>query len=343
MNRRFWWAVLALTAGPYIGTLAWTGTIRGEEIFEEQREDLGAYRILLDRGSGSYYINMEEYLPGVVAMQMPVSYESEALRVQAIIARTYIRRQMEASGTFQSEAAVGETGVSQPEAAPAEGVSRPEPVREIAESALDLDYMEQEQLRRLWGTSEFPQYYQKLEQAVKSTEGMVLTYEGSLIDPMFFRLSAGMTREGDFLHPYFQNVDCPEDMEADGFVELKTFSGDEAAAAVNSIPQGETGPRQVSAGDLPDQTQIISRDQAGYVEEIQIGNYMYTGEEIQYAFGLSSSCFSLESYEGGVRFTVKGSGHGYGLSQNTANEKAKEGWTAEDILAYFYKNVLISE
>ena len=95
MNRRFWWAVLALTAGPYIGTLAWTGTIRGEEIFEEQREDLGAYRILLDRGSGSYYINMEEYLPGVVAMQMPVSYESEALRVQAIIARTYIRRQME--------------------------------------------------------------------------------------------------------------------------------------------------------------------------------------------------------------------------------------------------------
>ena len=186
-----------------------TGTIRGEEIFEEQREDLGAYRILLDRGSGSYYINMEEYLPGVVAMQMPVSYESEALRVQAIIARTYIRRQMEASGTFQSEAAVGETGVSQPEAAPAEGVSRPEPVREIAESALDLDYMEQEQLRRLWGTSEFPQYYQKLEQAVKSTEGMVLTYEGSLIDPMFFRLSAGMTREGDFLHPYFQNVGLP--------------------------------------------------------------------------------------------------------------------------------------
>ena len=236
------------------------------------------------------------------------------MKAQAIIARTYIRRQMEAAGTS-----------------------------EIAEADLDLDYPEEKQLKEMWGTAAFPAYFEKVEEAVRATEGRVLTYEGELIDPMFFRLSSGMTRSGDFLHPYFQNVDCPEDMEADGFVELKTFSGDEAAAAVNSIPQGEAGPRQVSAGDLPDQTQIISRDQAGYVEEIQIGNYMYTGEEIQYALGLSSSCFFAGASEDGLRFTVKGKGHGYGLSQYTANEKAKDGWTADDILGYFYKNVLISE
>ena len=98
----------------------------------------------------------------------------------------------------------------------------------------------------------------------------------------------------------------------------------------------------MSAGDLPDQTQIISRDQAGYVEEIQIGNYMYTGEEIQYAFGFPPPAFLWRAMRGRALYR-EGSGHGYGLSQNTANEKAKEGWTAEDILAYFYKNVLISE
>ena len=68
-----------------------------------------------------------------------------------------------------------------------------------------------------------------------------------------------------------------------------------------------------------------------------------TGAEAAEAFGLPSSAFSVSRTENGLEFTVKGSGHGYGLSQNTANEKAKEGWTAEDILAYFYKNVLISE
>ena len=315
MNRRFLWAAAALAAGPYLGTMAWTGTVRGEEAFYEQQQSAaGKYSVWLDRGAGSYYMDMEEYLTGVTAMQIPADYEPETLKAQAIIARTYIRRQMEAAGTS-----------------------------EIAESVLDLDYPEQKQLKEMWGSAAFPAYFEKVEEAVKATEGQVLTYEGELIDPMFFRLSAGMTRQGDFLHPYFQNVDCPEDMEAADFEETMNFSYGEAAAAINSIPEGGAGPRQVSPQDLPEGIQIISRDTAGYVEEIQIGNVVFTGEEIQYALGLSSSCFSVGASEEGLRFAVKGKGHGYGLSQHAANEKARAGWTAEDILGYFYKNISISE
>ena len=95
---------------------------------------------------------------------------------------------------------------------------------------------------------------------------------------------------------------------------------------------------------MPDTIQIVSRDTAGYVDQIQIGNAGFSGEEVQYALGLASSCFVLEPYEDGIRAVVKGIGHGYGLSQATANEKAKEGWKAEDILGYFYKNIaFISE
>ena len=86
-------------------------------------------------------MDIEEYLPGVIARQMPVDYEPEALKAQAIIARTYICRQMEASGEGD----------------------------EIAESALDMDYVEADQLKSLWGTSRFPEYYRKLEDAVKAT------------------------------------------------------------------------------------------------------------------------------------------------------------------------------
>ena len=315
MNRRFLWAAAALAAGPYLGTMAWTGTVRGEEAFYEQQQlEAGKYSVWLERGEGSYYMDMEYYLTGVAAMQIPADYEAEALKAQAIIARTYIRRQMEAAGTS-----------------------------EIAEAALDLDYPEEKQLKEMWGTAAFPAYFEKVEEAVRATEGRVLTYEGELIDPMFFRLSSGMTRSGDFLHPYFQNVDCPEDMEAADFEETRSFSYEEAAAAINSIPEGDTGPRQIAPQELPEGIQIISRDPAGYVEEIQIGGFVFTGEEIQYALGLSSSCFFAGASEEGLRFTVKGKGHGYGLSQYTANEKAKDGWTADDILGYFYKNIVISE
>lgn len=317
MNRRMIWAALTGLMVPYVGTLAWTGTIRGEELrYEQQKEVSGHRRILLDRTSGSYYMDMEEYLPGVIARQMPVEYEPEALKAQAIIARTYICRQMEAAGETD----------------------------EIAESALDMDYVESDQLKSLWGSNRFPDYYKKLEDAVKATAGVVMTCENRCIDPMFCRATAGLTRKGDFTHPYLEIVDCPGDVEADGFMQIATFSKDGFVAGINSIPRGETGSRQVDSSQIPDTIQIVSRDDSGYVDQIQIGNAVFTGEEVQYALGLQSACFTIETFEDQIRAVVKGIGHGYGMSQTTANEKAKAGWKAEDILSYFYKNItFISE
>ena len=165
------------------------------------------------------------------------------------------------------------------------------------------------------------------------------TYAQQMAEKVLEEKKAQNMLEGLFAH----YMDCPEDMEAADFEETRSFSYEEAAAAINSIPEGDTGPRQIAPQELPEGIQIISRDPAGYVEEIQIGGFVFTGEEIQYALGLSSSCFFAGASEDGLRFTVKGKGHGYGLSQYTANEKAKDGWTADDILGYFYKNIVISE
>lgn len=314
MNKRIIWAAMTGLLAPYVGTLACTGAIRGEELHYEQQKGVpGGRRILLDRSSGSYYMDMEEYLPGVIARQMPVEYEPEALKAQAVIARTYICRQMEAQGEGD----------------------------EIAESALDMDYLEADQLKKLWGSSRFPEYYQKLEEAVKATSGLVLTYENRCIDPMYCRAAAGRTRTGDFTHPYLVPVDCPGDVEAEGYMEMVTFTKDEFASRINSIPQTDSLVRRTDASQIPGSIQIVSRDEAGYVDEIQIGGYSFTGEEVQYALGLQSAAFSLESYEEQIRAVAKGIGHGYGLSQWSANQKAKEGWKAEDILGYFYKNIVI--
>ncbi len=303
--------IAGLAAGlliPYIGTLAWTGTIHGEELRQEQQSQAeGKRRILLDREGSQSYMDVEEYLPGVLARQIPADYQMEALRAQAVIARTYIYRQM------------GQAG-------------------EIAESALDLDYLESDQMKAMWGSEQFPDIYERLREAVRSTAGLVMTWNGEYIEPMFCRACAGQTRAGDQAHPYLSPVKCPDDLEAEGYLQMETFGAGDFAEAVNGI-SGEEGEPQVKKEQIPDTIQIISRDESGYVTEVQAGGRSFSGEEIQYALGLQSACFTLEPYGDGVRAVARGIGHGYGLSQTAANRKAEEGFTAEDILGYFYKNI----
>ena len=98
----------------------------------------------------------------------------------------------------------------------------------------------------------------------------------------------------------------------------------------------------MTAEELPGAIQILETDGAGYVRRVQIGTKAYTGEEVQYALGLVSPCFSFEEYDGGLRAVTKGIGHGYGFSQYGANRRAGEGWTAEELLGYFYKNIVLT-
>ncbi|WP_024345005.1 SpoIID/LytB domain-containing protein [Lacrimispora indolis] len=291
---------------PYIITLAWTGKI-------EERKNVpivtSGKKILLDRKNGESYMDVEEYLPGVVAKQMPADYGREALRAQAVIARTYIYGKINGQN-------------------------------EVKESELHMEYLEQQQMEKLWGSEAFVASYQAVENAVRSTAKMVMMYDGKLIDPLFHRASTGKTRTGDENHPYLQPVSCPRDVEAEGFLNVTAYKKEDFAEKINQI----SGDVPVNADQIPGSIQIILREEGGYVGQIQIGTRVYTGEEIQRALGLPSSSYGFEEYEGGVRVICQGIGHGYGMSQYGAKCKAEEGWTAEQILPYFYKNiVLISE
>lgn len=295
------WAATAGLMVPYLTTLAWTGTIRGEEIYEEQTEAVSSgRRILLDRGEKEIYVDAEEYLPGVLAVQIPADFETEALKAQAVIARTYIYKQMEKN----------ESGIW-----------------EVPESALDLDVLENLQMKKLWGSEVFPEVYERLEEAVRETSGQVLKWQGEYIEPMFCRASSGVTRQGDENHPYLQPVNCPGDLEAEGFLQTVTFSKGEFADRLNQFP---------------DSIQIVEREEGGYVTSLQIGERIFTGEEVQYGLGLQSSAFSFLLVEEGIQAQAKGIGHGYGLSQTEANRLAAEGWSAEDVLLHFYKNVQLT-
>lgn len=305
MKKKIGTAILISFLFPYIITLTVSGTAAAEQSKEAGQS---GQKIYLDREEGGY-VDLEDYLPGVIARQIPADYEPEVLKAQAILARTYIRKQM------------------------GDG-------KEIAESALDLDFLEEEQLKALWGTDRFVEYYKKMESAAEDTAGMVIAWNGELIDPLFCRASAGKTRSGDSYHPYLASADSARDVEADGYLQVVTWSKEEFARLLSALPEGEA----ITADMVPGCVQVVSRDGAGYVEEIQIGSVLHSGDRVQYALGLQSPDFSIEEYQGGVRAVSSGIGHGYGLSQYGGNVKAKEGWTAQDILEYYYKNiVLISE
>lgn len=319
---------------PYVVTLGRTGSISGSQRVLERlgngwsgesgaKGSLSGLRlgedgqapalasgkmVILDRDT-TRYLDVEQYLVGVVAEQIPAEYELEALKAQAVIARTYIYQQMAGAA-------------------------------EIPESALDMDYLEENQMEQLWGTKLYMERYSRVEQAVAETSGLVMKYEGGCIDAWFSRCSAGRTRPGDEAHPYLVSVDCPGDLESDSYLQLREWTPDEFSRLISSIPDG--GP--VSADQVPDTIQIGERDEAGYVSIVQIGNYQFTGDEVRYALNLNSSCFRLEEHEGNIRAAVKGKGHGYGMSQYDANCRAADGWSFEDILHYFYQNItLISE
>ncbi len=291
---------------PYIITLAWTGKI------EEQKDmpmAASGKKIILDRKGVKSYMDVEEYLPGVVAKQMPADYEKEALRAQAIIARTYIYGKMNGKS-------------------------------EVKESDLHMECLEEKQMEKLWGSESFVKSYQAVEDAVRSTAKTVMMVDGKLIEPLFHRASTGKTRSGDENHPYLQSVDCGRDVEAEGYLTMKNWSREDFAQKINLI----SADAPVKADQIPESIQIVLRDEEGYVGQIQIGTRVYTGEEIQNVLGLPSSAYGFEEYEGGIRAVCQGIGHGYGMSQYGAKCKAEEGWTAEEILPYFYKNiVLISE
>ena len=261
-------------------------------------------RIILERYGVRTYLSVEDYLPGVMVCQTGPEMGMEALKCQAVIARTYIYRQM------------GDR-------------------EEIQEEELDLDYLGDDTAQAgntltVHQKEELAKRLEQCRQASEATAGVVMKYEDRYILPLFHERSAGRTRTGEADYPYLQSVESKWDVVgSESEVSFKNFSD-----APSLDPER-----------LSSDIQIVKRDDAGYVLQIKIGPRTYTGDDVQYALDLPSTCFTIDTrISGTIAVTVKGCGHGYGLSQNGAQAMAEEGWSYSDILNYYYKNIsLVTE
>lgn len=335
--KRFLTVLMIMVMIPYVTTMAWTGRIGGGDFtgFGElagagdgESQDgapgaggsggsqdgalgtdgsgaAGRRYVAVEREGKVLRIPAEDFLVHVLAAQIPADSGPETLKAQAVIARTYICREMGGA-------------------------------EEIPEEALDMDALSGAQMEELWG-GEYQENYSRLKEAVSATGGLYLACEGEPAEAFFCRAASGATRPGGQEHPCLRQAESPGDLLADGYLSIAVFTPEDLARRVSAIP-GAVSP---DADRLLEEIQVAERDEAGYVVQVQIGPKTYSGEEVQYALGLSSPCFYFDELQGKIRVTCKGIGHGYGFSQAGASALEKEGLGFEALLDHYFQNVEI--
>ena len=261
-------------------------------------------------------MTLGEYLVGVVRAEMPATFEEEALKAQAAAARTYTLYKMQTGGNHGDTADI------------------------CTDSTCCQAYIAEERARANWG-ADADRYEDKIESAVRDTDGQVVVYGGSPILAVFHSSSAGKTRAAGEVWvndlPYLQAVTSPENGETiPNYFSRAEFTQEEFRSRVlAACPEADlTGS---ASGWL---TGAVT-DVAGSVETLLVGGVSMKGSTLRGILGLRSACFEWEVQDGKIVFFVTGYGHGVGMSQYGANEMAREGADYREILTHYYTGVSV--
>lgn len=263
---------------------------------------------------------LNEYLIGVVAAEMPASFEKEALKAQAVAARTYTIKRI-----------VGLGGK----------INKDHPDADICtEPAHCQAWISQEEMKKNWGWLGFYKYYKKIKEAVSSTENQVLVYRESLIDPLYFS-SCGNFRTEDASEvwqekePYLKSVECTWEDE-------NRYSNKETVIKLEKVAELiKMTPEESLILKLKPTIKASRYTVSGRVGGLIIGSKVVSASELRSLFKLPSTNVNWKIEKGKVYFTTKGYGHGVGLCQYGSNGLAKRGKTYKDILQTYYQNVNI--
>ena len=262
-------------------------------------------------------MTMEDYLMGVTAAEMPASFAEEALKAQAVAARTYTLYKLTSGGNHGDTADI------------------------CTDSTCCQAYISQEAARSSWG-EQADALEEKIRTAVTDTDGEAILYGGVPILAVFHSSSAGLTRAAGQVWqndlPYLQPVDSPEaSASIPNYYSRVDFSPETIREKLLArIPAADL------AGDQKTWLKNAVRDSAGSVETVEVGGVTVKGSTVRAALGLRSACFEWELQDGRFAFYVTGHGHGVGLSQYGANAMAEAGADYKTILTHYYTGVTVA-
>ena len=257
---------------------------------------------------------LEEYLIGVVAAEMPASYEPEALKAQAVAARTYTLYKRDHGGCSAHPGADICTNSGHCQA-----------------------YVTEEEMKKNWGGKKV-EYLSKITDAVTSTSGQIIYYNGEEIQVFYHASSGGHTEDSENVYsqalPYLRSVDSEGEEDSSHYYGEITVSVSDFKKKMEAFSPGLSFDGVPLTGD-------ITRFESGRVESIEIGNQSFTGREIREVFSLNSANFTIDRSADGITFHTVGFGHGVGMSQTGANAMAKQGADYIEILTHYFSGVTV--
>lgn len=247
-------------------------------------------------------LDFEDYLVGVVYAEMPASFSVEALKAQAVAARTYTKFKLAQGGHICDDPSHCQA----------------------------------------WNENDYTENYEKVSQAVNGTKGEIVTYLGEAIQAFFHSSSGGKTENSENVWgkevPYLVSVESPnEDKIMSTFYSEKEVTYKEVRESINEYKRDKS----VSTDKLKSKIKILSKTEGNRVKEIKVDKGILSGTEIRNIFDLRSANFEIELRDKSIVFKVKGYGHGVGMSQWGAEAMAKSGKNYYDILKHYYPNTEI--
>lgn len=258
-------------------------------------------------------MELDDYLRGVLAAEMPALYHQEALKAQAVAARTYTLKQLPRYGGPGSQKYKG---------------------ADLSTDFTDCQaFLSEKEMREKWGFVSFFYYWARINRAVEETRGQIILYNGKIIDAVYHANSGGVTEDAQYVWgsdtAYLKSIESPFDADNEkSFKSTFYFAMDEIKEKLDIHQTG-----------LDESVHILKRSPSGRVLELKIADKIFTGIQVRQKLSLPSTKFELSSEGNIYTFTCYGKGHGVGMSQDGANGLAKNGYNYQQILRHYYKNI----
>ena len=252
-------------------------------------------------------IPFEEYIVGVLSGEMPAEFQSEALKAQAVAARSYVLKKMENNNKDY----------------------------DVVDTVMNQVYLDDNKLKEKW-KNKYDEYLKKIKKAVSDTKGEYLTYDNKIVEAFFFSTSTGKTENVEEVFsenlPYLRSVNSEWDSEVSPvFNETNTISLEDFYSKLGITYSDNLN------------VQILETTSTGRTKKLKINDTEFIGTDFSKKLGLRSNYFTITKLESNVLITTKGYGHGVGMSQYGAQAMAIKGYKYDEILKYYYQNVQIKK
>ena len=277
-------------------------------------------RLYLHQENKVVHMQLEDYLVGVVGAEMPAEFPPDALKAQAVAARTYVLKRINAAGVDNTLHAGADV---------------------CDDHRHGQAWLSREGLKKRWGTVRYYSYYYKVKKAVDETRGQVLVYQGELIEPAYHASCGGRTEDSEdvwkYQVPYLKSVTCPYDADPNP-VQTVSYSYEQVDQALGtSLTAVPASGQEKNTADF----KLVEKTGTGWPKVLLIGNRQFPAVAVRDQLGLRSTKFTWNIEGDTVTFTTTGYGHGVGLCQYGAKGLADHGYDYRIILGHYYSNAEI--